>query len=83
MYDILFYKSAKDKLKKLPLDIQKRIVKVLERIRIRPFSFVERKVGTPYYKLRVGNYRLFLDIQQKELIIMVIEVGHRSTVYKR
>jgi mRNA interferase RelE/StbE len=83
MYDILFYKSAKDKLKKLPLDIQKRIVKVLERIRIRPFSFVERKVGTPYYKLRVGDYRLVLDVKQKELIILVIDLGHRSTVYKR
>lgn len=31
---------------------------------------------------RVGNYRILVEIEDKELIILAIEVGHRNSVYK-
>lgn len=34
------------------------------------------------WKLRVGNYRVILDIRAGELIILALEVEHRSKVYK-
>ena len=34
------------------------------------------------WRYRVGNYRILAEIEDKELIILVIEVGHRSSVYK-
>ncbi len=83
MYEIIFSETALKHLKKLERNIQKRIITALERIRIRPESFVRRLVGGPYYRLRVGDYRVILDIQQKNLIILVIEVGHRKKIYKR
>lgn len=83
MYEIIFSETALKHLKKLERSIQKRIITALERIRIRPESFVKRLVGESYYRLRVGDYRVILDIQQKNLIILVIEVGHRKKIYKR
>ncbi len=83
MYEIFFYDKAKLQFKKLPLNIQKRIFNSLERIKIRPFSFVKRKQGTPYFILRVGEYRIILDIKSKKLLIIVIEVGHRKKIYKK
>jgi mRNA interferase RelE/StbE len=34
------------------------------------------------WRYRVGNYRLIAQIKDNELIILVIEIGHRKEVYK-
>ena len=81
MYRVDFSKKADKQFEKLPLLIQGRIIDNLDRIRIRPHSFVKTLIGTPYFRLRVGDYRLILDIKNGELIIMVIELGHRKNIY--
>ncbi len=81
MYELIVSDTAKKQLSKLPQEIKNRIGFVLERIRARPFHFVKRLVGSPYYRLRVGDYRVILDIKQDKLIIFVIELGHRRNVY--
>lgn len=83
MYSIEFSKKAENQLYKLSKDLQKRIINHLERIKIRPYHFVETIVKSPYFKLRVGDYRLILDIRNKELLIFVIKSGHRKNIYKR
>jgi len=52
----------------------------LERIRIRPYPYVKKLVGSPYFRLRVGDYRVILDIKENELIIHVLELGHRKNI---
>lgn len=81
MYEVKFSTCAEKQFLSLDRKMQERIVSVLKRIRIRPFSFVKRLSGNPYYRLRVGDYRLIVDIKQKELAILVIEIGHRKNVY--
>ena len=83
MYDVLFSGSAKKQLGKLEKHIQQRILSAVERVRIRPFHFVRRMVGEPYFRLRVGEYRIILDIKGDKMVIMVVHIGHRKTVYKR
>mgnify|MGYP001613300361 CR=1 FL=1 len=82
MYEVKFTESSERQLKKFEKDTQDRIIKVLERIRIRPESFVEKLIGEPGYKLRIGDYRLILDIENKNLVILVLKVGHRKNFYK-
>ena len=82
-YKIVFSDKAFKQLKKLENDIQERIIKVLERIRIRPESFVTKIVGDPGYRLRVGEYRVIVDIDNDKLLILVIKIGHRSKIYKK
>ena len=38
--------------------------------------------GRDAYRIRSGNYRIIYDIQDNELIIDVIALGHRKDVYK-
>ncbi|MEL4504794.1 type II toxin-antitoxin system RelE/ParE family toxin [Luteococcus sp. H138] len=33
------------------------------------------------WRLRVGDYRVVLDIRRGEVVIVALDVGHRSTVY--
>ena len=83
MYEIIFSNKAKKQLFKLEINIQERIIAALERIRIRPESYIEKLVGDPGYKLRVGDYRVIMDIDNNDLLVLVIKVGHRRNIYKK
>ncbi len=82
MYFIEFSETAKRQLLKLEKNIRERIINTLERIKIRPFHFIKRKQGTPYYILRIREYRVILEIRKNKLIIFVIEVWHKKKIYK-
>ena len=77
----MFSLKAKKQLLKLEKNIQERIISSLERIRIRPEAFITKLVGDPGYKLRTGDYRVIMDIDKNNLIILVIKVGHRKNIY--
>jgi len=81
MYSVEFTQTAERQFCKLPEEIQPRIINVLERIRVRPYHFIKRKEGTPYFIARIGEYRVILDIRNEILKIYVIEVGHRKNIY--
>jgi len=82
-YEIVFSDKAFKQLKKLEQVTQERIIKVLERIRIRPESFVTKIVGDPGFRLRVGEYRVIVDIDKNKLLILVIKIGNRIRIYKK
>ena len=82
MYTLIYTDEFFKQIKKLNKDAQKRIISTLERIRIRPYPHLKKLVGNPYFRLRVGDYRVILDIKENKLIIYVLEVGHRRNIYK-
>jgi mRNA interferase RelE/StbE len=82
-YEIIFSDNALTQLKKLEHSIQERIIKSLERIRIRPEAYVTKLVGDPGYRLRVGDYRVIIDIDKEKLHILIIKIGHRKNIYKK
>jgi len=82
-YEITFTDTSRRQFRKLEKEVQERMIKALERIRIRPESYVKKLVGDPGYRLRVGDYRVILDIQKSELIILVIKIGHRKNIYDK
>jgi len=82
-YEIIFTDTSRKQFKKLEKDVQERIIKALERIRIRPEVHVKKLVGDPGYRLRVGEYRVIIDIKKDKLIILVIKIGHRKNIYKK
>jgi mRNA interferase RelE/StbE len=80
-YEIVLSDRAFRQLKKLDRNIQERIVSSLERIRVRPEDHITKLIGDPGYKLRVGDYRVILDIDKNILKILVIKIGHRKNIY--
>tara|TARA_Y100000310_G_C20641612_1_gene794269 strand:+ start:1189 stop:1443 length:255 start_codon:yes stop_codon:yes gene_type:complete len=81
MYEIIFTNEAKKSFSSLNKDQQERIASALERIKIRPYNFVRRLYKSKYFRLRVDNLRIILDINDMQLIIYVIEIGDRSNIY--
>ncbi len=33
------------------------------------------------WRYRVGDYRIIVEIQEKEIIVLVVEIGHRKDIY--
>lgn len=83
MYEVIFSNTAKRHLAKLDKNMQNRVIAKLERIRIRPESYVTKLVGDSGYKLRVGDYRVIMDINKGKLSILVIKIGHRRNIYNQ
>ena len=81
MYSLVYSATSLKHLKKLDKEIQIRIISTLERIRVRPYPHVKKLVESPYFRLRVGDYRVILDIKENKLLIFIIEVGHRKKIY--
>ncbi len=82
-YQIIFSDLVFRQLKKVDRPIQERIIKALERIRIRPEEHIKKLVGDPGYRLRVGDHRVIMDIDKGNLYVLVLKVGHRKKIYKR
>ncbi len=82
-YEIVFSDRAFNQLKKMEKNVQERIIAVLERIRVRPETYVTKLVSDPGYKLRVGDYRIIMDIDNKILRILILKIGHRKNIYGR
>ena len=81
VYTIVFTELADKQFSKLNDEMKERIFAVLERIRLKPESYVTKLVNESGFKLRIGDYRAILDIQSSNLIILVIKIGHRKNVY--
>jgi len=81
-YQVQFSDRAYSYLQKLDRPIQERILAALERIRIRPHVHVRRLVGGLGYRLRVGDYRVIMDIRDDILYILVLKIGHRRNIYE-
>ena len=82
MYDIILSHSVEKFLDRLDQKDKERIIRALEKLRIRPEAYLVRLVGEKSYKFRVGNYRLIIDLNKNELSVLVLKIGHRRNIYK-
>ena len=83
-YKIYFRKSAAKELGKLPRPEVQKVIQRIESLAIdpRPAS-CEKLTGQEAYRIRQGNYRIIYSIQDNELTIWVVKIGHRKDIYKR
>lgn len=80
-FEIIWSNSATGQLKKLDRTVARRIFDKVGELQESPQRFVRKIVNSPYYRLRIGDYRVILDIQENVLRILVLVVGHRKTIY--
>ena len=80
-FNIIWSDSALKQLKKLDRFVAKRIFEKVSLLEDEPYRFIQKLVGSSFFKLRVGDYRIILEIKQDVLQILIIKVGHRKSVY--
>lgn len=76
--------QAREFLRKLPKNIAQRIYdKVDQEIKANVEHFLETLVNIPCYKIRIGDYRLFVDYYKNNDLLVIRSIRHRKDAYKR
>ena len=82
MYFIEITETAKKFLKKLNKKDNVIVLNKIYSIRQNPFRFLKRLHGEKLWRLRIGDYRVMVDVIVSMNKIIVIRIGHRKNVYK-
>lgn len=86
-YEVVYTKTAVNQFKKMDKKIAALIIAYIEDKLIDcvdPKAFGKSLVGNlnDVWRYRVGDYRILTKIEDRFLIITVVEVGHRKNIYE-
>jgi mRNA interferase RelE/StbE len=84
-WKIEYAESAQKEISALDGAVKKIIKKVIEdKLMVDPLKFglPLRRNLAGLFKLRVSDYRIIYQIKNKEVIVLVLAIGHRSRIYK-
>jgi mRNA interferase RelE/StbE len=83
-YKILLRKSAVKELEKLPGKELNRICARIQGLATDPRPPGSEKLSSDErYRIRQGNYRIIYSIQDDELTLWVVKIGHRREIYRK
>lgn len=82
--EVEYSQQAIEQLEDLKSEIAERIVSKFDDVVWKPDHYLTRLSNSPYYRLRVGDYRVVVDWQRDESpeVLLVREVGHWRNIYK-
>lgn len=81
MYSVIFTKKAQAEFMALERRLQERVSAVLIRINHNPYGYAKKLAGTEHYRVRVGDYRVILHIEEGRKELVVLKIGHRKNIY--
>lgn len=83
MYFIQIEENSEKFLKKLDRKEREIILKKIYSLRENPFRNLKRLQGDKLWRLRVGDYRVIVDVIISGNKIVVVRIGKRSNIYKK
>ena len=84
-YRIVFTPAAERAFLALPKDVQRRIDQRLLALQEhpRPTGIKALKGDAGVLRLRVGDYRVLYTVNDVQVVVVIVSVGHRREVYRR
>ena len=82
-YNSVFPKSFKKEFRKLPKNVQETVLKTLEKAADNPYAGkrLEGKLEG-LWRYRAGKYRIVYLIDEKESVVVFLDVGLRKSIYE-
>jgi mRNA interferase RelE/StbE len=84
MYAITFTKQASRTLRKMPRNVADLVRSKIDEIAIDPYAQhnnVTKLTGREGYRLRVGDWRVLYELHDNQLVMLVVKIGPRGSVY--
>ena len=82
-YKILVKRSVEKDLAAIPKNDLRRILNKIESLAENPRpQGCEKLSGQEKYRIRQGRYRIVYSIQDNELTVWIVKVGHRKEIYR-
>jgi len=82
-YKITIKKSAAKELQDIPKKDLRKIVKRIQSLALNPRPAGSQKLSArQQYRIRQGDYRIVYSIDDKELLVDIVKIGHRREIYR-
>lgn len=82
-YSLSIKQSAAKALAKIDGENQQRIINAIDQLKTNPVAgSVLKGEFSGLRRIRVGSYRVVYEVQDEQLVILVIRIGHRREVYR-
>ena len=83
-YTIIIPKPVQKQLKDLPTETYQRIIEKIEKLSDQPRSLDTKKLKgfENEYRIRIGDYRVRYEINDKTLTILLLSCRHRRDAYR-
>jgi len=81
--NIVITTAAKKDLEKLDSDTRKRVYGALEYLITGQRVDIKKLRGSENYRIRVGDYRVIIEISKQAVTVYTLRVLHRREVYER
>ncbi len=82
-YKVFFKKSVEKDFNVIPKKDLKKILDRMEKLGEDPrLPGCEKLTGQQRYRLWQGRYRILYSVQDDELTVWVVKVGHRKDIYR-
>ena len=84
-YTVTLAPSAARQLRKFDPGVRRRIQAAIELLAAEPRPPAATRLvgGSGEWRVRTGNYRIIYEINDNELVVLVLRMGHRREVYDR
>lgn len=82
-YEVLIVASADKELAGMQRILRQRIIEKLEEISKEPRGTDSKKLDDATYRVRVGDYRIVYNVNDKERKVAITRIRHRREVYRR
>ncbi|MDI6783404.1 MAG: type II toxin-antitoxin system RelE/ParE family toxin [bacterium] len=82
-YTLFILRGAQKELSTLPLDIYPRVKQAIFALSMNPRPTRCRKLtGRNGWRIKVGNYRVIYEFDDKKKSVLILHIGHRRDVYR-
>ena len=81
-YKLFIERAANKELSKISHKEQTRIINAIKNLSDNPRpAGVKKLTGRDAWRIRIGSYRIIYEIQDDNLVILVVHIGHRKDIY--
>ncbi len=84
-YEVTLAPAAARQLRKFDPHVRRRVQAAIELLAEdpRPPAATRLVGGAGEWRVRTGDYRIVYEIHQDQLLVLVLNVGHRREIYQR
>lgn len=83
-YRIEFVRSAAKAYAHLDPTLRRRVDRELSRLSVTPWhpGVIRLQSDDEIYRVRIGDLRLLFSVEDEMLLVLIVKLGHRGSVYR-
>jgi mRNA interferase RelE/StbE len=83
-FEVILERRARRNLAALDPPVRRRVAACIDDLTAepRPPGATELKGRPGVLRIRAGDYRILYEVRDKQLVVLVIDIGHRREIYR-